>query len=79
MAWKHVTSPPPRKLHVFALACKVMSTVFWDSEGIVLIDYLQCGRTITETYYADLMGKCPAAWENHWTRCISVERNDVEK
>ena len=56
-----------------------MSTVFWDSEGIVLIDYLQCGRTITETYYADLMGKCPAAWENHWTRCISVERNDVEK
>jgi len=35
--------------------------VFWDAEGIVLIDYLEHGSTITGTYYADLIGKCRAA------------------
>ena len=38
-----------------------MATVFWDSEGIVLTDYLEHGTTITGTYYADLIRKCPAA------------------
>jgi len=61
MAWKHVTSPPPRKFRVVASARKVMATVFWDSEGVVLTDYLEHGRTITGTYYADLIGKCRAA------------------
>jgi len=32
-----------------------MATVFWDSEGIVLIDYLERSRTITGTYYANLI------------------------
>ena len=57
MAWQHVTSPPHRKFRVFASARKVMATVFWDSEGIVLIDNLEHGRTITGTYYAYLIGK----------------------
>jgi len=43
------------------VSASVMATVFWDSEGIVLIDYLEHGRTITGTYYAELMGKCRAA------------------
>ena len=50
MAWKHVTSPLPRKLRVVASARKVMATVFWDAEGIVLIDYLEHGSTITGIY-----------------------------
>jgi len=61
MAWKNITYPPPRQFHAFASACKVMATVFWDSEGIVLIDYLEHDRTITVTYYADLIRKCRAA------------------
>ena len=61
MAWKHVTSPPPRKFRVVVSARKVMVTVFWDADGIVLIDYLEHGSTIIGTYYADLIGKCRAA------------------
>ena len=62
MAWKHVTSPPPRKFCVVVSARKViMATVFWDTEGIVLIDYLKHGSTITGTYCPDLIGKCLAA------------------
>jgi len=38
-----------------------MATVFWDSEGILLTDYLEHGTTITGTYYADLIRKCQAA------------------
>jgi len=34
--------------HVDASACKVMATVFWDAQWIVLIDYH--GSTITGTY-----------------------------
>ena len=41
MAFKDVTYPPPRKCRVFASACKVIATVFWDSEGILLIDHLE--------------------------------------
>jgi len=46
--------------HVFALARRVMATVFWDADGTVLTDYLEHGHTITGTYYADLIRKI---WE----------------
>lgn len=32
-----------------------MTTVFWDSHAVILIDYLQKGRTITGEYYSDLL------------------------
>ena len=61
MAWKHVTSLPPRKFSLVVSARKVMATVFWDAERIVLIDYLKHGSTITGTYYANPIGKCRVA------------------
>jgi len=57
MAWKRITSPPAIKFHV---VMSVIITVFWDSEAIVLTDYLEHGSTITGTYYADLIGQCRA-------------------
>jgi len=32
-----------------------MTTFFWDSEGIIMVDYLPRGQTITGAYYATLM------------------------
>lgn len=32
-----------------------MATVFWDAHGILLIDYLEKGKTITGKYYASLL------------------------
>lgn len=55
--WKHFDSPPPLKFRTVASAGKVMATVFWDAEGIIFIDYLAKGRTITGAYYAILLGK----------------------
>ena len=40
---------------LIASAGKVMASVLWDSKGILLIDYLEKGRTITGEYYFDLL------------------------
>jgi hypothetical protein len=34
---------------------KVMVSVFWDAEGILFIDYLEKGKTITGGYYSNLL------------------------
>jgi len=33
-----------------------MATVFWDSQGVIYIDYLEKGKTVTGLYYAELLG-----------------------
>ena len=38
MQWKHVESPPPKKFRTRTSAGKVMATIFWDSEGLLLTD-----------------------------------------
>lgn len=38
-------------------AGKVMATVFWDARGIIFIDYLEKGKTITGEYYASLLDR----------------------
>ena len=61
MAWKHVTSLYLSESFAWShqtANCKVMATIYWDSEGILLIDYQEHGKTITRTYYTDLIGKC---------------------
>ena len=34
---------------------KIMATVFWDSEGIVLIDFLEDKKTVTGAYYVEVL------------------------
>jgi [histone H3]-lysine36 N-dimethyltransferase SETMAR len=57
MEWKHHGSPPPRKFRVQPSAGKIMASIFWDAKGILLIDFLDRGATITGQYYADLIAK----------------------
>ena len=47
----------PKKAKTVLLPGKLMVTVFWNSHGIILIDYLEKGKTITETYYATLLNR----------------------
>ena len=55
MQWKRPGSPPPKKFRTQPSASKVMATVFWDSKGIILIDYKPAGTSITGTYYANVI------------------------
>lgn len=57
MQWKHLDSPPPKKARAQPSAGKVMLTVFWDQHGVVLMDFLAKGATITGAYYASLLRK----------------------
>ena len=55
MQWKCPGSPPPKKFRTQPSASKVMATVFWDSKGIILIDYKPAGTSITGEYYANVI------------------------
>ena len=55
MQWHKKGGPPPKKFKVVPSAGKVMATIFWDSEGILLIDYKSKGATITGEYYAGIL------------------------
>lgn len=46
------------------LAGKVMVTVFWDSKGELLIDYLPHGTMITAARYCDVLKKLRWAVQN---------------
>ena len=60
MEWKHPSSPTPKKPKMAASAGKIMASVFWDSEGIIMIDYLAKGETVTSEYYVRLLHKLRA-------------------
>lgn len=64
MSWKRPSSPPMKKFRVAPTAGKVMASVFWDSEGILFIDYMPKGQTITGSYYAGLIPKVRDAVKN---------------
>ncbi|UYV66917.1 hypothetical protein LAZ67_4003322 [Cordylochernes scorpioides] len=55
MQWRHSGSPPPKKAKTVPSAGKVMVSVFWDSEGVLLLDSLNKGQTINGNYYANLV------------------------
>lgn len=45
----------PVKAKAISSSLKVMISVFWDCDGIILIDYLQKGVTINADYYSNLL------------------------
>ncbi|CAK1591719.1 unnamed protein product [Parnassius mnemosyne] len=53
MIWKRASSPTPKKFKVSSSAGKVIASVFWDAQGIIMVEYLEKGATITGSYYAD--------------------------
>jgi len=43
--------PAPKTFRVQKSAGKFLASIFWDQDGILLIDYLQKGRTTNAEYY----------------------------
>ena len=52
--WVGSGSPRPKKFTTQPSAGKVMATVFWDSKGIIILDFLPKKSTITGVNYANL-------------------------
>jgi len=53
--WTEASCSAPKKTRSVPSAGKVMASVFWDAEGILFIDYLEKGKTITGEYYSNLL------------------------
>ena len=52
MEWGHRGSPRSKKFQVQKSAGKVLASMFWDQDGILLIDCLPKGQTINAEYYS---------------------------
>ena len=61
MQWRHPWSPPPRKFRAVASTSKQMATVFWDKNGILLIEYLPLNQTVNALSYVKTMKKLAAS------------------
>ncbi len=55
MQWKHRTSPSARKFKQGLSLKKTMASVFWDSKGVILIDFMARGTTINGEVYRDTL------------------------
>ena len=47
-----MTHPAPKKFRVQKSTGKVLASIFWDQDGILLTDYLPKGQTINAEYYS---------------------------
>jgi hypothetical protein len=57
MKWRHSVSlrPSPKKFRVQKSAGKVLASIVWDKDGILLIDYVPKGQTVNAEYYSFLL------------------------
>ena len=55
MEWRHSGSHRPKKFRVQKSARIFLASIFWDQDGILLIDYVPKGQTINTEYYSSLL------------------------
>jgi hypothetical protein len=55
MEWRHSDSTCAIKSRVQKCPGKLLASIFWDQDGILLIDYLSNGETISAEYYLHLL------------------------
>ena len=53
--WRHNGSTLPQKFRVQNSTGKVLASIFWDQDGILLIDYLPKAQTINAQYYSPVL------------------------
>jgi len=55
MESRHSVSPRPKIFRMRKSAGKVLASIFWNQDGILVIDYLSKGQTINAEYYSSLL------------------------
>ena len=55
MEWKHLGSPVKKKFNSQPSAGKVLLTIFWDSQGVILEHYLERGTTVNSVQYSEML------------------------
>ncbi|GFV04302.1 histone-lysine N-methyltransferase SETMAR [Trichonephila clavipes] len=62
--WRHTSFPTRFKPKHILTPRKIMCTVFWDSKGILLMDFLPRGQTINAAVYCETLRKLRWAIQN---------------
>ena len=62
--WQHSCSPKPQKFKQTQSTSKVMTTVFWDQKGVLLVDFMATVSTINADRYCDTLTKLRWAIQN---------------
>ena len=57
MQWRHPTSPKPKKLKSQKSAGKIMATVFWDAQELILVDFMTRGKTMNSEAHVETLQK----------------------
>ena len=57
MQWRHRISPNPKKFKWQKSAGKVIATILWDVQGLILLDFLPRGETINSKEYIENLRK----------------------
>lgn len=61
MEWRRPGSPRPQKFKTQRSCKKVLATVFWNNQGVILIDFLEQGCTINSERYVATLRKLKEA------------------
>ena len=69
--WRHNGSPHPTKFWVQKSTGKVLTSIFWDQDGILLIDYHPKGQTINVEYYLSLLVQLKDILKEKWCRKVT--------
>ncbi|KAF2895151.1 hypothetical protein ILUMI_11022 [Ignelater luminosus] len=62
--WRHTSSSSAKKFQTTISAKKIMAFVFWDCQGILLIEYIPQGKTIKSARYCETLKKLRRAIQN---------------
>jgi len=57
MEWHHLSSPAKKKFNLRTSVGKVMAGIFWDSEGLLLVEFLEVDTTINSKQYGQTLKK----------------------
>ena len=60
MQWRRTTSPKPKKFKSLQSASKIMATVLWNVERLLLVDFLPKGKTVNSEAYIETLKKLRA-------------------
>jgi hypothetical protein len=55
IAWKHLTSPVAKKFKSQPSAGKMMLTLFWDMEDVILVHFTPKGKTVNSQNYCNVL------------------------
>ena len=62
--WKHTGSPKRKKFKQTFSTRKIMCTIFWDRQGVLLVEFLPQGTTINSAVYCETLKKLRRAVQN---------------